>query len=144
MLAVFLRNISKWWLQSNIIRYIRFSLLYFQTLILTFFPLWVVEVVSPFQWLSSFFFFFFFYVFEQSLSSDRSLFPGFVSVICGHYTNIHGCPEEWEKGYNTHPEVANHQSKHRGGHFVFGVRLRRMRPADRPCLSCIHTLDICV
>lgn len=28
------------------------------------------------------------------LSSDRSLFPGFVSVICGHYINSHGWTEE--------------------------------------------------
>lgn len=32
--------------------------------------------------------------FQEGLSSDRSLFPGFVSVICGHYINIHGWPEE--------------------------------------------------
>lgn len=54
-------------------------------------------VVSPFQ-RSRFF--------SRGLSSDRSLFPGFVSVICGHYINSHGWPEEWEKGgRDTHPEL---------------------------------------
>lgn len=66
-----------------------------------FFLLWVVGVVLPFQRFSSLFF-------REGLSSDRSLFPGFVSVICGHYINIHGWPEEWEKGCNTHPDPANH------------------------------------
>lgn len=36
----------------------------------------------------------FFFFFKEGLSSDRSLFPGFVSVICGHYINIHGWPEQ--------------------------------------------------
>lgn len=54
-------------------------------------------VVSPFQ-RSRFF--------SRGLSSDRNLFPGFVSVICGHYINSHGWPEEWEKGgRDTHPEL---------------------------------------
>lgn len=54
-------------------------------------------VVSPFQ-RSRFF--------SRGLSSDRSLFPGFVSVICGHYINSHGWPEEWERGgRDTHPEL---------------------------------------
>lgn len=44
--------------------------------------------------------------FRKGLSSDRSLFSGFVSVICGHYINIHGWPEDWEKGCNTHPDLA--------------------------------------
>lgn len=39
-------------------------------------------------------FFFFLFFFQEGLSSDRSLFPGFVSVICGHYINSHGWPEE--------------------------------------------------
>lgn len=44
--------------------------------------------------------------FRKGLSSDRNLFSGFVSVICGHYINIHGWPEDWEKGCNTHPDLA--------------------------------------
>lgn len=52
------------------------------------------------------------------LSSDRSLFPGFVSVICGHYINSHGWTEEWEKGCNTHPDLANRWSQRSGGHFL--------------------------
>lgn len=48
-------------------------------------PLWVMGVVSPFQR---------FRTFSRGLSSDRSLFPVFVSVICGHYINSHGWPEE--------------------------------------------------
>lgn len=48
--------------------------------------------------------------FRKGLSSDRSLFSGFVSVICGHYINIHGWPEDWEKGCNTHPDLANRWS----------------------------------
>lgn len=52
-----------------------------------------------------------------SLSSDRSLFPGFVSVICGHYINSHGWPEEWEKGCDTHPDPTNRWSWCSGSHF---------------------------
>lgn len=37
---------------------------------------------------------FFFFLSGQGLPSDRSLFPGFVSVICGHYINTHGYPVE--------------------------------------------------
>lgn len=69
----------------------------------------MVGVVSPFQRFPSLLLLLLFF-FQEGLSSDRSLFPGYVSVICGHYINSHGWPKEWAKGCDTHPDLANRLS----------------------------------
>lgn len=97
-LSCFPKIISMWWHQG-IFWGIRFSLLpHFHSFILYFFSSgwwgWFRHSSGSLPF------------FQEGLSSDRSLFPGFVSVICGHYINIHGWPEEWEKGCNTHTQIS--------------------------------------